>query len=64
MAAKPFSLYLDAVSHWRIDEYRKAQGIDSLSATVRDLIKRGWDAHMAQLLDTAAPRMVRGPSRS
>ncbi len=37
---------LDPVSRWRIEQFKKIEGIDTLSGAVRDLVQRGWNAHM------------------
>lgn len=51
--------YLNPVDKWRVEQYRTMQGLDSASASVRDLVKLGWDLFMAAKVAKAAPNMPR-----
>jgi hypothetical protein len=37
---------------WRLQQYLKLEDKHSLSGAVRDLIHRGWDAHMSAAAET------------
>jgi len=53
------SIYLDPVNLWRVEQFQRLEGKESLSAAVRELVHKGWDSHLAEATDRAM-----GPRRS